>query len=548
MIRKLNLHLASLSLLLLVVFPLAAILQHSIYHQQQWQFTHLAAQLFQLYPFQILANSLLLAALVTLFATALAAPLAWIMARTPLARHRRLEVLILLPFMTPPFIDSMGWIVFMQPRGYLEQLAPQLAFLQQGFFSLAGMVLIMGLSLFPFLYLMLKNNLLQISASLEDAAQVAGAGRWRIISRVVAPLMLSSYAMGALLIFVKTISEFGTPATLGKQIGFYVLTTEIHRYTSTWPIDFSRAAMLSSILLFTSMALWAGQVYLSERFRQPLVGGRSAAAKSYQLKPWQTVLAYGYVVLLLVLAIGVPYFSIVLTACLDLAGLGLAWDNFTLRHFAEVFSRDGEALQALFTSLKLSFYSACLCALLGLWYAMVVVRQPGWVSRCIDFASLMSNTIPGIVVVFGLILFWNSPHNPLPVYNSEWMLILTYVALFIPYTVQYVKAALQQLATSLGQAAKICGASEWYGFRRITLPLLVPALMSGWMMSFVIGQRELVGSLMVKPPGIETSATFIFHEFDQGNASLAMAMALIVVGTTSLVLMAMKVWESRNNS
>ncbi|MGL6258235.1 ABC transporter permease [Vibrio sp. WXL210] len=536
---------ALLSLLVLILLPVSTILAHSIYQQGQWHFVSLFRQLVDSYTLNVLWNSIQLALLVTLVATLLAAPLAWITAKTSMGKHKWLDIVVLIPFMTPPFIDSMGWMIFMRPRGYLEQLLPGLAGFQSGFFSLAGMVLIMSLSLFPFMYLVIKNSLLRINASVEEAAVIYGATPLYSLTRVTLPLVLSGYVMGALLVFVKTISEFGTPATLGKQIGYYVLTTEIHRFTSTWPIDFAKAATLSLVLLTVSMLMWMAQLHISNRYQYQLISGKGNKSRLIRLSRWQQVLCWLVIGAVLFLSIGIPYFSITATALLDLAGLGLSWSNLTLKHFSSVFDADGAAFRALTNSIKLSFYAATLCAVLGIWYGLIVVKGQTKLSKVIDFSSLLSNTVPGIVVVFGLILFWNSPLNPAPVYNTSAMLVLTYVVLFLPYTVQYVKSAAEQISASLEDAARVGGASDWFQLTKVTLPLIFPGVIAGWTMSFIIGQRELVGSLMVKPPGVDTTATFIFSEFDQGNTSLAMAMALVVVSVTVAILSLLKVIETR---
>ncbi|WP_117235006.1 ABC transporter permease [Vibrio maerlii] len=536
---------ALISLVILVLAPIASILVNSVYQQDQWHFSNLFRQILDIYTLTILWNSIQLALLVTLAATLLAAPLAWITTKTSISRHKWIDIVILIPFMTPPFIDSMGWMIFMQHRGYLEQLFPFFSGRQDWFFSLAGMILIMSLSLFPFMYLVIKNCLLRIGASVEEAALIYGASRWRMLTKVTFPLVISGYLMGALLVFVKTISEFGTPATLGKQIGYYVLTTEIHRFTSNWPIDFSKASVLSLVLLTTSMLMWAGQLYISNRSQYQLITGKGAKLRMVELNRWQLAACWGLLAIILGFSIGIPYFSITATALLDLAGFGLNWSNLTLRHFADVFNTDNDAFAALLNSIQLSFYAASICACLGIWYGLLVAKGKSRLTPIVDFASLLSNTVPGIVVVFGLILFWNSASNPVPLYNTKGMLIVTYIVLFLPYTVQYVKASAEQISHSLEDAGRICGASKWYSFVRITLPLIMPGVIAGWMMSFIIGQRELVGSLMVKPPGVETTATFIFSEFDQGNTSLAMAMALVVVVVTTGVLILLKTIESR---
>ena len=125
---------------------------------------------------------------------------------------------------------------------------------------------------------------------------------------------------------------------------------------------------------------------------------------------------------------------------------------------------------------------------------------------------------------------------PIPLYNTYGMVILTYVILFIPYTVQYVKSAFGQIDSSLFQAGQVFGGKPHYVFRRVLLPLIVPGMLAGWMMTFTIASRELVASLLILPPSVQTSATYIFAQFEQGQVSLGMAMAVVSVGLTTVML------------
>jgi iron(III) transport system permease protein len=230
---------------------------------------------------------------------------------------------------------------------------------------------------------------------------------------------------------------------------------------------------------------------------------------------------------------------------MKLRGIGLAWDNFTLDYYRELLSWGSESMEALLNSVFLSLGASTIAVLLGTWFALVVGQSRTVLQRTVDAFSLLPNTVPGIVMVVGLILWWNSPWMPIPLYNTYGMVILTYVILFVPYTVQYVKSAFTQVDTALFQAGQVFGGRPFYVFRRIVLPLILPGMLAGWMMTFTIASRELVGSLLILPPSVQTSATYIFAQFEQGQVSLGMAMAVISVGLTTLLLMVMESLNSQ---
>ena len=534
--RVSSIALALLVLTLLIVVPLAEIFIQTVYRDGELQWSAPLRTLADAGLIRVMASTLWLGVCVIAGTTVLALPLAWLMANTVIGRRKWLDIVLLVPFMTPPYIGSMGWILFMQKNGYLEQFMPALTAVTPYFFTMGGMVVIMSLHLFPFLYLLLRGSLERIGGSLEEAAAVSGAPFLYRFRRIVAPLLLSSYAMGAMLIFVKTIAEFGTPATFGKRIGYPVMTSEIHKYISSWPIDFGKATTLASLLLTACLGIWYVQSVVSRRYTYQLVGGKGSRRSALKSSGWAMWLGVPFVALLLLFAVGVPYFSIIAASLTRLRGEGLAWDNLTLNAYRELLAWGGPGMKALLSSVWMSLAASFIAVALGTWFALVIKRSRTAGQRTLDLLSLLPNTVPGIVTVVGLILLWNSPWMPVPLYNTYGMVILTYVVLFLPYTVQYVKSAAGQIDDSLFQAGQVFGGRSMYLFRRIRLPLILPGMLAGWMMTFTIASRELVGSLLILPPSAQTSATFIFAQFEQGQVSLGMAMAVVSVGFTTLML------------
>ncbi|TKJ92376.1 ABC transporter permease [Paenibacillus sp. CFBP13512] len=535
--QKISTAAAFLLLAVLIVFPLLMIFRTAIDQNGVIDLMAPLRLLGQSDLTSVMFSTLWLGCCVIVTTTVLALPLAWMMAKTAIGRQRWLDVVFLIPFMTPPYIGSMGWMLFMQKNGYMEQILPASAKITPAFFSFGGMVMIMSLHLFPFLYLILRNTLEQIGGSTEEAASVHGASFGYRFRRIILPLLLSSYAMGALLIFVKTIAEFGTPATFGRKIGFYVMTSEIHKYISSWPIDFGKATSLASLLLTACLLMWYIQSILSSRYSYRLTGGKGSRSKKYSLRGWSGIVCWLYISVLLITSIGIPYFSVITASLLRLRGTGLAVGNFTLEHYKDLLSWGSESMEALINSFTLSLVAATIAVLIGTFLALKVGQGKRWSQKGIDLFSLMPNTVPGIVIVVGLILFWNSPWMPIPLYNSYGMVVLTYIILFLPYTLQYVKANNGQIDPILLQAGAISGGHPLYVFRRILLPLLLPGMIAGWTMTFTIANRELVASLLILPPSMQTSATYIFAQFEQGAVSMGMAMAVVSVGITTILLL-----------
>ena len=150
-----------------------------------------------------------------------------------------------------------------------------------------------------------------------------GAGFGLRLRKIFAPLLTGNYAIAALLVFVKTLSEYGTPYTLGRRIGFYVFTTDIHRYATTAPVDFGKAASLSSVLVLICMALWLAQNAITNRTSYRLVSGKGSRPVETHLSGGGLAAAWGWVALVLVVSIGIPYFSIIARLAHQVARLRL---------------------------------------------------------------------------------------------------------------------------------------------------------------------------------------------------------------------------------
>ena len=515
---------------LITVFAKAVMIDGRLDLYQAWK--NIASQ----ENIETICNSLILGICAVLCSTVIAAPTAYLFSRTQFAKYQWMDILFMVPFMTPPYIASMGWIVFMQKNGLFQQLFPATGSWSEGFFCFGGLVLIMSFHVFPFLMTMLKNAMLNIPSSLEESGAVFGAGPIRRIRKIFAPLLTGNYAIGALLVFVKTLSEYGTPYTFGRRIGFYVFTTDIHKYSTTAPIDFGRSAGLSSILVVICIMMWLLQNNITSRTSYQLLNGKGNRVNRIKFPFWGKAAAWIWLLMVILVTIGIPYFSIIITSVIKLRGYGIAAGNFTLDHYKELFTTK-KAMSAIKQSIFLAVSSATICSVLGTTIVVVSRHAKGWMKKILEGISLLPEMLPSIVMVIGVMLFWNSIYQWIPLYNTIGIMVLAYVILYLPYTVQYVTSSFTQMNENMIQAGRIFGGSPSYVFRRITLPMISRGIVAGWMMIFIIAFRELVTASLIAPPNTLVVSTYINREFEQGSVSLGMAMAVICVLITTTALM-----------
>ncbi|HBV7167979.1 TPA: iron ABC transporter permease [Klebsiella pneumoniae] len=454
----------------------------------------------------MLGGTLWIAAGVALVSVMIGLPLGILRGMFSLPLPRLWDLLFLIPFLTPPYISALSWMLALQSQGYLQQLTGWQ--LNDLLFSRSGIVLVMTFSIFPVVYFAVSRSLLASGTRL---------------------------AAGMLLAFTLAIEEFGVPAALGSRAGVVMLTVGNEKKLADWPVDLPGAALLSLLLMAVALFAWWLQRRLVGEKEVTSVTGKPGENHGASLG-WMMLPAVLAMAAVGGLAVGVPAVSMMLTSVMGTLSGGVSVENVTLRHFAALFDQQGDALSALGTSLSLALGSALIVGALGLLAAWLVMVQKIKGRGMVDALSLMPAALPGVVVGVGLILLWNQPFWPRSPYNTLWMLLLSYCCLLLPWPVRYVGSALRQLGPNLEPAARVHGASPLQALRLIVLPLVFPALLAAMLMVFAVASRELVTSLLLSPAGTQTVAVFIWRQFEQGSVGQGMAMASLTL-LTGLVLM-----------
>jgi len=481
----------------------------------------------------MLGGTLWVACGVALMSVVIGLPLGVVRGLFTIPLPRLWDLLFLIPFLTPPYIAALSWMLMLQSNGYLQQLTGW--DLNDLLFSRSGIVLVMTLNIFPVVYFAVSRSLLASGQRLAIVARVYGASAWRAFWYITLPMLSPSLAAGMLLAFTLAIEEYGVPAALGTRAGVLMLTTDIEKKLAEWPIDLSGASMLSVVLVTLALSAWWLQKKLTGNQDVTSITGKptenmGADAGSFTLPIVALLGLTGFVAVIL------PGASMALSGVLGTLSGGVSLDNLTASHYAALFSQQGDALSALGTSLSLALGAACITGLLGLLAAWLVVVQKIKGHGLVDALSLMPAALPGVVVGVGLILLWNQPFWPVSPYNSWAILLLSYCCLLLPWPVRYVGSALRQLGGNLEPAARVHGASALQALRFIVLPLVSPAMLAAMLMVFAIASRELVTSLLLAPAGTQTVSVFIWRQFEQGSVGQGMAMATLTL-LTGLVLM-----------
>lgn len=488
-------------------------------------------------------NTVVLGLSVTLVSSTLALLLAWAMVKARMADSPVIRLIWLVPFMAPPYLMSMGWILFMEPNGYLAQLAPALTGLEPHFFSLWGLVCIMSLHLFPIPFVPALEAIRSVMGKYDIPARAHGGDvryRWR---KIWLPLTGPAVIGSSMLVFVKTIGEFGTPLVFGSMVHFPVLTTAIYLKMTTWPINFHSAAQLSFLLLGTVFLAWLlHDGYLR---RKTPFGVESVVAEAPGPRRWNGVWGHGFLWLLGLVSMGIPIGSLVLTSALRVQGIGVHWSNLSWLHYRHIFRLGGDAMTAMSNSLELGAVAATLVVAVSILLAIWSRFYRDWGMRLTEWLGWLPNAIPDVLLAIGLILFWNSPKWPMSPYETPAILVIGFGVVLFPFAYGYIRVALSRLSPTVWEAALTHQATRWQTAWRVVAPLTGSALISGWMVVFGVSLRDLVVPMLLSPPDTTVISTYIYGQYDQGSLPDAMALGVATLVIT-VVLFSMVQWLERH--
>jgi iron(III) transport system permease protein len=466
--------------------------------------------------------------------------LAWVTVRTDMPGRRMVEIASIVPFISTPFIGALSWVLLASPQtGLLNQLWRYFGFESALFniYSLGGIIFVSALYEMPFVFLMVAGALRSMDPALEEASLSSGAGLWRTTSRVTLPLVLPAILGSGLLVFVLTAEQFGVPAVLGTPSRIRVLTTGIVEAQASYPARQGLAAALSVTLLILAMAgLWLQRRLLAGK-SFTTVGGKGSHPRRIQLGKLRGLVMLPCV-LYLALAVVLPLAVIFISSIRTIWTAEFHLDQFTLQNYSWVLFDYPITQRAIFNSLMLSIVGATvtilLCAVIS--FLSIRTRLPG--RKLLDYLAILPLGFPGVVIAIGLMDAWITP--PFVLYGTVWIILVAYIARYLPIGVRSTSATLLQIHPELEESSLSSGANWFQTFRHVTLPLLKPGIFAGWILLFVAFMRELSASVLLYSPRNEVLSVAIYDLFQQGEFRALSALTCVQIALSIVMLLLAK--------
>ena len=476
-----------LLLALFVLFPMAHLLERAFVDEGRLTFEPLLSSLGDPSHQAAFVNSLVLATAVGVLGTALGFLFALTAVRAGLGRHwlTLLDAAALLPLVSPPFTTSISIIFSFGPKGLItHDLLGLTNVSAYGFWSTT---LAETLTYFPIAYLTLRPILAAIDPNLEEMAFSLGGSRWRIFRTVTVPLCVPGFANAFLLLFAASLADFATPLILAGN-SFPVLPTQAYLQI-TGLFDFKGGAVLSLILLVPAAAVFLLQRYWVGRRTYVTVTGKvGQRSRTRAMAPWASVaLIAGCAA---VAALIVYFYALLVVASLVIA-FG-ANNSFTWHHYHVIFT---EGLPAIRDTLIIAAIGMPLGGLYGVLVGYLIARRnfPG--RRLMELAAMINYALPGTIVGIAYLIAFNDP--PVALTGGALIIIACYVFRYSPTGIRATVALLQQIDRSLEEASSSLGAGSSETFRRVTLPLIVPAFFAGLGVVFIRSMTAISATIFL---------------------------------------------------
>jgi iron(III) transport system permease protein len=490
---------------------------------------------------EIIVNTIVFIIGSSLMATALALFMAYLNTRTNIPFKGLFQMISIVPMMIPHILFAISWALLLNPsNGLINLLLKQILNLRDSpfnIYSLAGMILVEGLLDLPVSYLIIAPAMSSFDVSLEESSKVCGSSNLRTLFKITLPVLRPAILASITLVAIRSLESFAVPSALGMPGRIYLLSTHIYRIIATgFAADYGMAAAVGMSALVASVTLIVLYRHLTSESEKYVTissrGYRPALIELHRAKiPLLVIVALLSFVLIVLPVLVLLYTSLVpysMVPSLKAFGM-MSW-----KHWVTVL-KDPISLLSLKNSLLLGVVGATLGVVLTLFVSYTIVKVRTHASGILESLSFLSFSFPGIVIGVGFM--WLFVRTPL--YATIGSLLIGYIATYLPYGIRPLSSAFIQIHRHLEESSRVCGGGMFYTLRRIIIPLLIPGIVSAWILMATMFVRELSVSVVLSRPGSEVLAVQILRFAEDGLWGKLSALGILMIfASTTLVILA----------
>ena len=476
-----------------------------------------------------LRNSLVLGTVVSIIATAIAIPMAWLLVRTDMPGRRVVSRFMTLAFYMSPLLLAIAWAAIGAPKsGLLSQIMRTLGFSAFGnIFSYGGIVFVSVLHFTPIPFLLISSAFSAAAGELDDASQMCRASLSRTFVSITLPLIVPTIVSSLLQVCVFAAEQFAVPYFLGLQFNFQTLPSQIYQDLSLAQPDYNRAAAAGTMLIwFSAVGIYLFRHYMKMGDRYASMAGKSARLpRLVELRGLRWPLA-GLAGTYLFLSVIAPILALFWGSLHRYPTPNLTLKGLTLYNWSNLF-QNPQVPTAIKNTLLLAGVGALLTVIVCLNLSFFIVRTKAWGRALVDYMIALPVAIPSLVLGLGVLSFYLA--LPLPIYGTLIGMGIAYAARFMGYGVRALNAGLQQIHSELTEAAHMCRASSLRVIWDIQFPLLRPTLANTWVVLFVKFAQEVNLTVLLYTQLTITLPLLIFNQLSTAMLNSVFPITLLLM-------------------
>lgn len=535
--KKLNIWVALavgiLSLFLIfVVYPLVLILYKSVLSQDgTFSLAYFGKFFSRKYYWSTLINSFKVTIVSTIVAAVLGLIMAYVLRSVRIRGSKYLNILIVISYLSPPFIGAYAWIQLLGRNGFLTRILNGLLHVKlNGIYGFAGIVLVFSLQSFPLVYMYISGALKNLDNSLNEAAESLGSNAFQRVVWVIVPLVMPTMLASALLVFMRVFSDFGTPMLIGE--GYKTFPVLMYsQFMGEVSTDDHFAASLCVIVICITLLLFFLQRYMGNKYSYSMSALKPMEAEC--CTGIRNMAAHLFVYLVVLIAI-LPQLTVVVTSFLATGGGGVYKGGFSLDNYRNtLLSKNNN--RAIFNTYLFGLCAIAIVVVLGVLISYLTVRKKSLLTGILDTVTMFPYIIPGSVLGIAFLYAFNT--KPFLLSGTALIVIIALSIRRMPYTIRSSTAIIGQISPSVEEAAISLGSSEVESFLKITVPMMMSGVLSGAIMSWVTLISELSSSVILYTSRTQTLTVAIYAEVIRSNFGNAAAYSAILTLTSILSLL-----------
>lgn len=513
---------------LFLLYPLSLLLKMAFSDGVHFTLENFAKFFSRKYYSITLLNSFKVSIAATIASVVVGVVLGYFMSVFKVRGAKLLRMCIVMATMSAPFVGAYAWIMLLGRNGVITNfLSGLFGITMPDIYGFNGIMMVFVTQLFPLVFLYVQGAMSKMDASLMEASENLGCTGFKRFFTVVLPLISPTVLAGALLVFVRAMSDFGTPMLIGE--GYRTFTVILYNeFVGEVSQNKGFASAIAIIAILITMVVYFSQNFVAKK--QAFSMNALHRIEKKQLHGFSNFIVHFITYVVVGISI-LPQLYVVYTSFLKTSGQ-IYVAGYSLQSYQDMFSRLGRSIQ---NTIVIPAVSLLIVVFLAVLIAYVAVRRRNVLSGAVDVISMIPYVIPGTVIGIAMISAFN--REPLVLTGGMLIMVVALVVRRLPYTIRSSVAILQQIPLYVEEAALSLGSSKPKAFFTVTLPMMSSGVLSGAILSWVTLISELSTAILLYTGKTQTLTVAIYTQIVRGNYGIASAMATVLTVMTLLSLL-----------